>query len=59
MNCMLQMQSHLKDMYTHPATAEQCLHNALKVVNAMRSVGVDYDIQVSYLNIISISHFDK
>lgn len=33
-------------MYTHPSTAEQCLHNALKIVNAMRYVGVDYDIQV-------------
>ena len=32
-------------MYTRPATAEQCLHNALKVVNAMRYAGIDYDIQ--------------
>lgn len=31
-------------MYTRPATAEQCLHNALRVVNAMRVVGIDYDI---------------
>ncbi|XP_033113331.1 cilia- and flagella-associated protein 47-like isoform X2 [Anneissia japonica] len=37
--------THLRDMYTHPATAEQCLHNALKVVNALKSIGVDYDIQ--------------
>ena len=32
-------------MYTQPATAEQCLHNALKVVNAIHSLGIDYDIQ--------------
>ena len=32
-------------MYTQPATAEQCLHNALKVVNAFRYIGLDYDIQ--------------
>ena len=32
-------------MYSQPATAEQCLHNALKVVNAMRHIGIDYDIQ--------------
>ena len=32
-------------MYTRPATAEQCLHNALKIVNAMRYAGIDYDIQ--------------
>ncbi|XP_071954714.1 cilia- and flagella-associated protein 47-like isoform X2 [Antedon mediterranea] len=37
--------THLRDMYTHPATAEQCLHNALKVVNAFKSIGLDYDIQ--------------
>ncbi|KAK7478911.1 hypothetical protein BaRGS_00029892 [Batillaria attramentaria] len=37
--------SHLQDMYTHPTTAEQCLHNALKVVNAMRYAGIDYDVQ--------------
>ncbi|KAL3884217.1 hypothetical protein ACJMK2_030436, partial [Sinanodonta woodiana] len=37
--------SHLEDMYTHPATAEQCLHNALKIVSAMRYAGIDYDIQ--------------
>lgn len=40
-----QIKTHLQDMYTHPATAEQCLHNALKVVNAMRFAGIDYDIQ--------------
>ena len=39
-------------MYTHPATAEQCLHNALKIVNAMRFAGIDYDIQVSSDNIL-------
>ena len=37
-------------MYTHPSTAEQCLHNALKVVNAMRYAGIDYDIQVGLKN---------
>ena len=33
-------------MYTHPTTAEQCLHNALKIVHAMRYAGMDYDVQV-------------
>jgi len=32
-------------MYTRPTTAEQCLHNALCVVNAMKYIGLDYDIQ--------------
>ncbi|XP_064627283.1 cilia- and flagella-associated protein 47-like isoform X2 [Lineus longissimus] len=37
--------SDLKDMYTHPSTAEQCLHNALKVSNSMKYIGIEYDIQ--------------
>ncbi|PIK59126.1 hypothetical protein BSL78_03931 [Apostichopus japonicus] len=37
--------THLVGMYTHPSTAEQCLHNALKVVTAFRYIGLDYDIQ--------------
>lgn len=47
-------------MYTHPSTAEQCLHNALKIVNAMRYVGVDYDIQVFRDNFNSVTiHMKK
>ncbi|BFZ09423.1 hypothetical protein BsWGS_12463 [Bradybaena similaris] len=38
------IKTHLKGMYTSPATAEQCLHNALKVICAMKYVGIDYDI---------------
>ena len=34
-------------MYTRPSKAEQCLHNVLKVVEALRHIGLDYDIQVS------------
>ena len=41
----MQINSHLKHMYSQPSTAEQCLHNALKVVNAVRAIGIDYDIQ--------------
>ncbi|XP_077977423.1 cilia- and flagella-associated protein 47-like [Glandiceps talaboti] len=37
--------SHLQEMYTYPNTAEQCLHNTLKVVSAFKSIGMDYDIQ--------------
>ena len=33
-------------MYTHPNTAEECLHNALKIINALRFLRIDYDIQV-------------
>ena len=33
-------------MFTRPASAEQCLHNALCVISAMTAAGIDYDIQV-------------
>ncbi|XP_055888207.1 cilia and flagella-associated protein 47-like isoform X1 [Biomphalaria glabrata] len=39
------IESHLKFMYTHPVSAEQCLHNALKVISGMRLADIDYDIQ--------------
>jgi len=41
----LQIKGYLSDMYTNPTTGEQCLHNALKVVNAIRFLGMDYDVQ--------------
>ena len=34
-------------MYTAPATPEQCLHNTLILVKAIRSIGLDYDIQAT------------
>ena len=49
----IQVKTHLHDMYTRPSTAEQCLHNALKVVNAMRYIGMDYDIQVGFMEWIT------
>ena len=42
-----QISTHLHSMYTRPSKAEQCLHNVLRVVEALRHIGVDYDIQVS------------
>ncbi|XP_013416633.1 cilia- and flagella-associated protein 47 isoform X1 [Lingula anatina] len=39
------IKTHLQGMYSCPTTAEQCLHNALKVVNAIKYIGLDYDIQ--------------
>lgn len=46
----LQISTHLYSMYTCPSKAEQCLHNVLKVVEALRHIGLDYDIQVSWLS---------
>jgi len=36
-------------MFTRPISAEQNLHNALCVVTAMKSAGIDYDIQVLHV----------
>ncbi|PFX34680.1 Calponin-likey domain-containing protein 2 [Stylophora pistillata] len=42
--------THLHSMYTRPSKAEQCLHNVIKVVEALRHIGLDYDIQVRLQN---------
>ncbi|XP_078698604.1 cilia- and flagella-associated protein 47-like isoform X8 [Branchiostoma floridae x Branchiostoma belcheri] len=39
------IKTHLNSMYTHPSTPEQCLHNALKITSAFKTIGLDYDIQ--------------
>ena len=36
---------YLSLMYTDPTTPEQCLHNALKIVSALRAIGLEFDIQ--------------
>ncbi|VEL14930.1 unnamed protein product [Protopolystoma xenopodis] len=37
--------THLAGLYWKPKDALQCLHNAIRVVNAMMAVGIDYNIQ--------------
>ena len=39
-------------MYTHPLSAEQCLHNALKVTDALRFLGLDYDVLVGCRSVL-------
>ncbi|XP_057307230.1 cilia and flagella-associated protein 47-like isoform X2 [Hydractinia symbiolongicarpus] len=48
--CPYLVKSHLHSLYTHPHSAEQCLHNALKVVEAFRFIGLDYDVLVKLQN---------
>ena len=36
-------------MYTQPKSSEQYLHNCLIVVNVLREIGFDMDIQVGAL----------
>ncbi|XP_075257847.1 cilia- and flagella-associated protein 47-like isoform X3 [Convolutriloba macropyga] len=43
--CPFLVETHLKNMYTAPNTAEQCLHNALTITNCFKFIGLDYDIQ--------------
>ena len=43
----VQIPTHLYSMFIRPVKAEQCLHNVIKVVEALRHIGLDYDIQVS------------
>ena len=45
LECSFQVETHLRQMYTQPTTAEQCLHNALKVVHALHYLRIEYDIQ--------------
>ena len=51
----VQIETHFVAMYTRPMSAEQCLHNALCVISAMKSAGIEYDIQVSIS--LSLSSF--
>ena len=52
-------------MYTAPATPEQCLHNTLILVKAMRSIGIDYDIQATDItdpnpiSLLMVSFYEK
>lgn len=41
-----QVTSHLRNMFLHAATAEQCLHNAVQVVEAFKMIHLDYDVVV-------------
>lgn len=44
---LFQITDYFVNMYTAPSSPEQCLHNTLILVKAMRSVGIDYDIQAT------------
>uniref|UniRef100_UPI00398E85F1 cilia- and flagella-associated protein 47-like isoform X2 n=1 Tax=Pristiophorus japonicus TaxID=55135 RepID=UPI00398E85F1 len=39
--------THFENMYTSPATPEQCLHNSLVLLNAFYAIGLDFDIQAT------------
>ncbi|XP_074066731.1 cilia- and flagella-associated protein 47 [Macrotis lagotis] len=43
--CPFLIPTHFVDMYTSPHSPEQCLHNCLIVVNALREIDLNIDIQ--------------
>ncbi|XP_078495986.1 cilia- and flagella-associated protein 47 isoform X1 [Ciona intestinalis] len=45
--CPWLIADHFSEMYTAPASPEQCLHNTLILVRSLRSAGIDYDIQAT------------
>ena len=47
--CPFLMETHFEQFYTHPSTPEQCSHNAILIINALKYIGIDYDIQPSDL----------
>ncbi|XP_030161624.1 cilia- and flagella-associated protein 47 [Lynx canadensis] len=45
--CPFLIESHLIHMYTQPKSSEQYLHNCLIIVNVLREIGFDIDIQAT------------
>ncbi|XP_022363689.1 cilia- and flagella-associated protein 47 [Enhydra lutris kenyoni] len=45
--CPFLIESHFEKMYTQPKTSEQYLHNCLIIVNVLREIGFDMDIQAT------------
>ncbi|RDD38935.1 Cilia- and flagella-associated protein 47 [Trichoplax sp. H2] len=39
--------TYIKMLYTNPNNTQQCLHNAIHVINAIQSLGLEYDVQAS------------
>ena len=42
--CPFLIETHLCKMFLHVETAEQCFHNALKLTDALRYIGIEYEI---------------
>ncbi|XP_030882467.1 cilia- and flagella-associated protein 47 [Leptonychotes weddellii] len=45
--CPFLIESHFEKMYTQPKSSEQYLHNCLIIVNVLREIGFDMDIQAT------------
>ena len=43
--CPFLLETHFERFYTFPSSPEQCSHNAVILVGALKYIGIDYDIQ--------------
>ncbi len=43
--CPFLVESHLCHLFTEPVSHEQCTHNAIVLIQALRHAGIDYDLQ--------------
>lgn len=45
--CPFLQSTHFGQLYVEPSTPGQCAHNALLFVDALKSIGLNYDVQPS------------
>eukprot|EP00069_Balaena_mysticetus_P018654 bmy_11514T0 len=57
--CPFLIESHFVNMYTQPKSSEQYLHNCLIIVNVLREIGFDMDIQVFTLTAVVRMDLDE
>lgn len=42
--CPFLIEMYFEDLYEHPCHPEQCTHNAIIFIRALKHIGIDYDI---------------
>lgn len=42
--CPFLVETHFEHLYEHPCHPEQCSHNAITFIHALKHIGIDYDI---------------
>lgn len=43
--CPFLRHSHISKLFIEPYTPEQCAHNAIVMINALRYIGINYNVQ--------------
>uniref|UniRef100_A0A8C6VEW0 Cilia- and flagella-associated protein 47 domain-containing protein n=1 Tax=Naja naja TaxID=35670 RepID=A0A8C6VEW0_NAJNA len=56
--CPYLISTHFVNMYTHPTSSEQYLHNALLLVNAFHAINLDIDIVLYWYKTIQLAYFN-